>query len=104
MWTGFSWLRTRRHDNEQLLASQERLYSMNFVSYRSNTTNNLSTNEQTNYMELNPTWKANSHLANQEIPPLFLETEGSLPCSQGPATGPYPEQVGSGPQLLILFP
>jgi hypothetical protein len=23
--------------------------------------------------------------------PPFMETEGSVPCSQGPATGPYPD-------------
>jgi hypothetical protein len=33
-----------------------------------------------------------------------METEGSLPCSQQPATGPYPEPDETSPQLLILFP
>jgi hypothetical protein len=34
--------------------------------------------------------KAYSYSASQEILP-FMETEGSLPCSQKPASGQYPE-------------
>jgi hypothetical protein len=33
-----------------------------------------------------------------------METEGSLPCSQKPPTGRYPEPDESSPQLLILYP
>jgi hypothetical protein len=33
-----------------------------------------------------------------------MEPEGSLPFSQGPATGPYPKTGASSPQPLILFP
>jgi hypothetical protein len=33
-----------------------------------------------------------------------METEGSLPCSQGPAIGPYPEPHESSQQLRTLFP
>jgi len=35
--------------------------------------------------------------------PAFMKPEGSLPCSQHPATGPYPEADKSSPQPLILF-
>jgi hypothetical protein len=30
---------------------------------------------------------------NRPVPALFLEREGSLPCSEGPASGPYPKSV-----------
>jgi hypothetical protein len=33
-----------------------------------------------------------------------MEFEGSLPCSQEPAIGPYPEPDTSNPQHLTLFP
>jgi hypothetical protein len=40
--------------------------------------------------------------AAREIPPT-VQKEGSLPCSQQPATGPYPEPKESNPQLPTLF-
>jgi hypothetical protein len=33
-----------------------------------------------------------------------MEPEGSLPCSQQLATGPYPEPDESCPHFLTLFP
>jgi hypothetical protein len=30
-----------------------------------------------------------------------MEPEGSLPCSQGPSTGPYPEPDQSSPYPLL---
>jgi len=33
-----------------------------------------------------------------------MESEGSLPCSQEPTTGAYPEPHAFSPHLLTLFP
>jgi hypothetical protein len=33
-----------------------------------------------------------------------MESEGSLPCLQQPANGPYHEPPESSPQLPTLFP
>jgi hypothetical protein len=33
-----------------------------------------------------------------------MERKGSLPCSQQPITGPYPEPDESGPHFLKLRP
>jgi hypothetical protein len=42
-------------------------------------------------MMQNIIWKANCPSAYQKNPAFFMEPEGSSPCSQKPATGPYPE-------------
>jgi hypothetical protein len=42
--------------------------------------------------------------ANQEIPRIFMEPEGSLPYSQVPATCPYPEPTPSSPHDPLQLP
>jgi len=42
-------------------------------------------------MEQCASWEDNRFSVSQEIPPHFMEPEGSLPHSQVPATCPYPE-------------
>jgi hypothetical protein len=49
------------------------------------------THSLTHSMVQNIFWKADRHSAFQKNPAFFMETEGSLPCSQKPAIGPYPE-------------
>jgi hypothetical protein len=56
----------------------------------------------TQTQSVSPSWEADSHLATQEISPLLMETEGSLPCSQQPDTGPYPEPDESSPHPQVL--
>jgi hypothetical protein len=51
----------------------------------------------THSMEQSSSWEANRHAASQEIPPHFIEPEGSLPHSQVPATCPYTEPARSSP-------
>jgi hypothetical protein len=59
-------------------------------------------NELTNSTELSPSWEAASCAATQEFPKHFMEPEGSLPCSQGISTGPYPEPDQSSPYRPIV--
>jgi len=33
-----------------------------------------------------------------------MKPEGSLPCSQDPATDPYPEPDASNPHITTLYP
>ena len=42
-------------------------------------------------------WKANRFSASQEIPPHFMEPEGSLPHSQVLASCSYPEPAQYSP-------
>jgi hypothetical protein len=49
-------------------------------------------------MELSPFWDAASSRTSQH----FMESEGSLTCSQEPSTGPYPEPDQSSPYHPIL--
>jgi hypothetical protein len=51
-------------------------------------------------MEQSPSSEAIGHSASQEIPKL----EGSLPCSQQFAIGPYSEPNESTTDLPTLFP
>jgi len=48
-------------------------------------------------MKQSPSWEANWFSASQEIPPHFMESEGSLPHSQEPATCLYPGPARSNP-------
>jgi hypothetical protein len=49
-------------------------------------------------------WKADCHSAYQKNPDFFMEPKGSSPCSQKPATGPYPEPAESSLPHLSLSP
>jgi hypothetical protein len=53
-------------------------------------------------MVLSPFWEAVSCAAAQEIPNILCEPEGSLPCSQEPSPGPYPEPDECSPYHAIL--
>jgi hypothetical protein len=56
-------------------------------------------------MEWSPTWEAASCSPTQEFPNILwnLNVQGPLPCSQEPATGPYPEPDESSPYHPILY-
>jgi hypothetical protein len=47
-----------------------------------------------NSIKQSPSWEADDQSASQEIP-RFLLNQDSLPCSQEPATGSYPETEAS---------
>jgi hypothetical protein len=40
-------------------------------------------------------WKSGSHSSFKKNPAFFMELDGSLPCSQKPTIGPYPEPAES---------
>jgi hypothetical protein len=48
-------------------------------------------------------WRADYQSTCQKYP-FFMEPEGSLPCSQKPATGPYPEPAESSSPHRSLSP
>jgi len=48
-------------------------------------------------MKQSQSWEPNLFSATQEIPPHFMEPEGSLPHSQVSANCPYPEPWCMGP-------
>jgi hypothetical protein len=54
-------------------------------------TNSMQLNQPTNSMQQISTSEASSSSRTQEKLSIFLEPEGSLPCSQNLATGPYPK-------------
>jgi hypothetical protein len=56
-----------------------------------------------NFMESSPSWATNSRSATKEIPRLLHNPKVTLPFSQEPFTGPYPEPHESSPQPYILF-
>jgi hypothetical protein len=55
-------------------------------------------------MEQSPSSEANRFSASQEIPPHFIEPEGSLLQSQVLATCPYPKPARSRPYPNIPLP
>jgi hypothetical protein len=46
-------------------------------------------------MDTSPSLEANNYTASQDILDRLWNNESSLPCSQEPATGPYPDRDGS---------
>jgi len=48
--------------------------------------------------------KAESHSACEKISCFLMEHEGSLPCTQKPATALYPEPAGSSSPYRSLSP
>jgi hypothetical protein len=49
-------------------------------------------------------WKADSHSYCQKNSAFIMESEGSLPYSQKPAIGPYPEPAESSSPHRALSP
>jgi hypothetical protein len=48
--------------------------------------------------------EADCHSAFKKYPAFFMNPEGSLPCSQKPVTGPYPEPAESSSPHQSLSP
>jgi hypothetical protein len=53
-------------------------------------------------MDLSPSLGADSCAATQELQNILWKPESSLPCSQEPSAGSYPEPYQSSPHHLIL--
>jgi hypothetical protein len=47
-------------------------------------------------------WGRTTDPATQELPSISWKNEGSIPYSQEPSTGPYPEKYESNPHHPIL--
>jgi hypothetical protein len=47
-------------------------------------------------------WKIARLAVAQEFPQYFMESEGSLPCSQEPSIDPYPKPGESGAYNPVL--
>jgi len=50
-----------------------------------------------------PSLEANTHSASQETTCLLMEPVGSLPCSQEPTSGPYPQSYASISHIPTLI-
>jgi hypothetical protein len=59
-------------------------------------------NELTNSMEIKPFVRSHQLYSYSKISQHFMEPESSLPCSEEPSTGPYPEPDKSNPYHPIL--
>jgi hypothetical protein len=59
--------------------------------------------EQTNFMDLSSSRESDSCWTIQEFLKHFMETEGSLPCSQTPFTDLHSELDESSPYHPILI-
>jgi hypothetical protein len=55
-------------------------------------------------MKQSASWKTVGHSASQDTSYLLQNPEGSLPCSQEPINGPYPESDENSPQLTTVLP
>jgi hypothetical protein len=55
-------------------------------------------------MVQNIIWKADGHSACQKYLAVFMEPEGSSPCSQKFAIGPYPEPAKSNLSIDPYLP
>jgi hypothetical protein len=64
----------------------------------------LLTHSLTHSMVQDIIWKADCYSARQKTSRFLMEPKGSSPCSQKPATGPYPEPAESSSPHRSLSP